>query len=90
MQEQTSLVPYKSLLTEILVKECAIRTSTSKVSELTLFPTEKDLHSPEWLATHGLSRQTSFVNIRELLLFEIDRLLKKETKEAEQRVDSEV
>ena len=38
-----SVLPLKTLMIEILVKECTASHSDAKVSELTLFPTEKDL-----------------------------------------------
>ena len=80
----------KSLLIEILVKECSVRTAETKVTELTLFPTEKDLFVPDLLNGQRLTAQTSFVNLQELLLFEIDRLLKQATSEAELRIKSEL
>lgn len=38
-----SQVPFKTLLIEILIKECTVTQAETKVGELTLFPTEKDL-----------------------------------------------
>lgn len=45
--------PQKTLLIEILVKECTAATTDGKVTELTLFPTEKDLWTWDPLGIEG-------------------------------------
>ena len=80
--------PRKPIMIEIIVKECCTTgVPDAKVTELTLFPTEKDIWGWDPFATHqGTFAQATFSNLQEMLLFEIDRLLKKEAKEAEKTV----
>lgn len=83
-------VPQKTLMIEILIKECTPPTgSDSKVSELSLYPTEKDLWA--WDPTDGqLEVQATFNDVKEMQLFELDRLLKKEARDAELVIGEEI
>lgn len=60
------------------------------MTELTLFPTEKDLWTWDPLGKEGQFSQATLSTLKEMQLFEIDRLLKKEAKEAEKIVAEEI
>ena len=80
-----------TILIEVLIKECTQSQKEAKVSELTLFPTEQDLWT--WDPFSGESRlqiQASFNNLKEMQLFEIDRLLKEEARSAEKIISQEI
>ena len=82
-------VPLKTLLIEILIKECSVTQIETKVAELTLFPTEKDLWPWEPFPNMK-SIQATYNDLKEMQLFEIDRLLKIEAKEAEKVIQEEI
>ena len=84
-------VPQKTVLIEILVKECTQSVhdqANTKVSELTLFPTESDIWAWDPFKTNneketagansGKIDQTTYSSMKELYLFQIDKLLKQE------------
>ena len=84
---------HKSLLIEILIKECTpAAQATSKISELTLFPTERDLWawSPFGDSDDNERLQTSYTSLQEMLLFQIDTLLKREARQAEKFIGAEI
>ena len=92
--KQSKQISYKTLLIEILVKECTPGPSEAKVSELTLFPTEKDMWAWNPKSSTSLTTrskvQATFSGLSEMQLFEIDRLLKHEAKEAEKVISAEI
>ena len=67
--------------------------ANTKVSELTLFPTESDIWAWDPFKTNnekeiggansGKIDQTTYSSMKELYLFQIDKLLKQEANEAE-------
>ena len=67
--------------------------ANTKVSELTLFPTESDIWAWDPFKTNsketagansGKIEQTTYSSMKELYLFQIDKLLKQEANKAEQ------
>ena len=88
---QGSQVPRKTLMIEIIIKECTPGQVSSKVSELTLFPTEQDLWAWDPYANGDRHEvQTTFSSLKEMQLFEIDRLLKQEARETERVISAEI
>ena len=79
------------------MKECTQSVhdqANTRVSELTLFPTESDIWAWDPFKTNnekenagvnsGKIDQTTYSSMKELYLFQIDKLLKQEANEAEQ------
>ena len=84
-------MPLKTLMIEIIIKECTPGQASSKVSELTLFPTEQDLWAWDPFAEGEQHEvQTTFTSLKEMQLFEIDRLLKEEARETERVISAEI
>ena len=59
------VIPLKTLLTEILIKECTVPQQTN-LAELTLFPTEKDLWAWDPFQGEEKHMQVTFRDAKEL------------------------